>query len=192
VAQSMGQSQWDQSDMQGVPQQGMNAAQVRWHLTPTTGVTSGHTVCNGEEQVLGRFDMVDQKLTVSRAQCLVQVGADGTALIASLGKRPTGLRRRNDAPWYGLAQGYHVLVDGEQVSLDVDSGESFGWQGLPYTAVFTCHKEGGDMGTGYEQGLTQLPYPWIQLVDPEGAVYYANQQTGCATRDPRVPHYPQQ
>ena len=37
-------------------------------------------------QVLGRFDMVEQKDTVSRAQCLVRVNADGSAALFSLGK----------------------------------------------------------------------------------------------------------
>ena len=198
-----GPQQWDasaqqqQQQQQGFPpqqqqQQQGYGAQVRWHLTPAAGVLSGSTLCNGEEMVLGRFDMAEQKLTVSRAQCIVRVAPDGTAVVESLGKRPTGLRRHGNAPWYGISQGYHTLVDGEQIALDMDSGESFGWQGHPYTAIFTAVREGGDMGMEYEQGRSQLPYPWVQLADPNGRIYYSNQQTGVSTWDPRVPYYPQQ
>ena len=55
----------------------------------------------GQEQVLSRFDMAEQKNTVSRAQALVQVAPDGAATLVSLGKRPTGLRRHANAPWCG-------------------------------------------------------------------------------------------
>ena len=40
----------------------------------------------------------------------------------------------------------------------MDSGESFGWQGAPYTAVFTCHLDTGggyNSPQGYEQGYVQ-------------------------------------
>ena len=67
--------------------------QVVWQLAPAFGVFSEYFVRNGEELTLGRFDMLEQKLTVSRAQCVVQVAADGTATLYSFGKRPTGLRR---------------------------------------------------------------------------------------------------
>lgn len=133
-----GQSQWE-PPQSATAQQG-GGASVRLCLVPATGVYGEYFVCNGEEQVLGRHDMAEQKLTVSRAQCLVQVAADGTATVVSLGKRPTGLRRHGGAPWYGLElHATHALLDGEQIALDMDSGESFGWQGQPYTAIFTCH-----------------------------------------------------
>ena len=150
--------------------------QVLWHFQPAWGVHSSYAVRNGEEQVLGRFDMLEQKPTVSRMQCLVRVAADGSARLFSLGKRPTGLRARHGAPWYGLETdptlcNSHVLVPGEQIAVDIDSGESFGWQGTPYTAVFTCHVEQGGMqqpeaggyqqqhgGYGYEQHGQQGGY----------------------------------
>ena len=141
--------------------------------------------------VLGRFDMAEQKLTVSRAQCIVRVAPDGTAVVESLGKRPTGLRRHGNAPWYGISQGYHTLVDGEQIALDMDSGESFGWQGHPYepSSPLSARRRHGH---GVRAGRSQLPYPWVQLVDQNGRIYYSNQQTGVSTWDPRVPYYPQQ
>ena len=134
-----GQSQWEPPTQM----QQSSYGQVAWHFAPTWGVHAQYTVRNGEEQILGRFDMIEEKSTVSRMQCVVQVAADGTATIASLGKRPTGLRAREGAPWYGLEadttrQNVHVLKHGEQIALDIDSGESFGWQGTPYTAVYTC------------------------------------------------------
>ena len=175
---------------QGAQQQRFGAP-VLWHMTPITGAYSEYAVSNGGEQIMGRFDMLEQKLTVSRAQCVVQVLPDGTATISSLGKRPTGLRRHQHAPWYGLSTGQHVLLDGEQIALDMDSGESYGWQGQPYTAIFTCRKEGGDVGVGEApHGPLQLPHPWVQQMDPNGNAFYLNQQTGVATWDPRVPHYP--
>ena len=45
---------------------------------------------------------------------------------------------------------------------------------------------------GLHKGRSQLPYPWVQLADPNGRIYYSNQQTGVSTWDPRVPYYPQQ
>ena len=40
-------------------------------------------------QVLSRWNMFKQKLTVSRVQCVMQVLADGTAVAESRGKGPT-------------------------------------------------------------------------------------------------------
>ena len=44
---------------------------------------------------------------------------------------------------------------------------------------------------GYQQGDSaqqgqpyELPYPWVQLADQNGAVYYSNPQTGEASWDP--------
>ena len=134
-----GVSQWEAP--QGATSQAYGA-QLLYRFVPVAGVFGEYVVRAGEEQVLGRFDMLEEKNTVSRMQCIVQVGADGTATISSLGKRPTGLRRRHGAPWYGLSrEATHVLLDGEEIALDMDSGESFGYQGKPYTAVFTCHVE---------------------------------------------------
>ena len=187
------QQGFPQQQQQGFQQQGYGA-QACWHLVPATGVLSQYSVTNGQEQVLSRFDMAEQKLTVSRVQCLVQVAPDGTATLLSFGKRPTGLRRRVGAPWYGLQEGVHVLLDGEQIALDMDSGEPLGWQGVPYTAVYTVHEEKADIGMGYaqqQQQQQQLPYPWVELVDPNGSVDYSNPQTGAASWDPPQQGYPQ-
>jgi hypothetical protein len=62
----------------------------------------------------------------------------------------------------------------------------------PDAAVFTCEaaQQGGYAQQGQsqqgqtQQGQTQLPYPWVQLADQNGAVYYSNPLTGEASWDP--------
>ena len=133
------------------------------------------------EQVLSRFHMFEQKLTVSRRQAVVQVLADGTAALTSCGRGPTLWRARGGA-WVALQLGDSLLLtDGDQVSVDCNDPEG---------AVFTCQEQsaaqqgGGysQQNGGYEQqgggGYSQLPYPWEQLVDVRGAAYYYQPQTG--------------
>ena len=78
----------------------------------------------GEEQVLSRWNMVRQKLTVSREQCKVAVAADGAALLLSTGRGPTMWRSRAASewpcgPWNALYSGQvRVIEDGDQLSLD--------------------------------------------------------------------------
>ena len=116
---------------------------------------SEYCVRNGEDHVLGRYDMTEQdeksgRWYVSRAQCLVFVAADGTPTLVSIGKNPTGLRAHQAAPWYGLKKNaQHVLVDGEQIALNVSEK----------SAVYTCQlmKDGMAM-SGYPQhGFGQHP-----------------------------------
>ena len=122
-------------------------------LTPTFGVTSEYAVRNGEEQVVGRYDMVDQdgrsgRMYVSRAQCLIQVDGSGRATLTSIGKNPTGLRRRHGAPWYGLSRdATHVLLDGEQIALNVNQAYD------AYTAVFTVQLVRDEMGSMGDMGI---------------------------------------
>lgn len=110
-----GESQW-------FPPQGYGA-QVVWRVVPGSGVDplTEHTIRNGEEQVLGRWDMLQQSVYISRMQCIVQVAADGTATLVSTGKPPTAVRLPNDASWYNiwLSNGERkTLVNGEQIALD--------------------------------------------------------------------------
>lgn len=56
---------------------------------------------NGEMQVLSRWNMAQQKLTVSRVQCAVRVAASGAATLTSCGKGPT-LWRAWGGPWNAL------------------------------------------------------------------------------------------
>jgi len=184
-------------------------------------VGSSGTVVNGyrhvdynlrkhDVQVLSRFNMLQQRLTVSRKQCLVSCLADGSATLTSVGRGAT-LWREQGGPWCSVQMGEGlVLSDGDQVSLDCND---------PNEVVFTCQQKcaaqqgGSQQGEGgyqqgeggYQQGgrqsasqqsgyqqeayaqqappqqaSPQLPCPWEQLADQNGAVYYSNPQTGEA------------
>ena len=162
-----------------------------------------YTLRNGDEQVLSRWNMLKQKLTVSRKQSTVRILNDGTATLTSIGRGPTLWRARGDA-WYELRNGESlVLSDQDQVSLDCND---------PEAAIFTCHDERAVQQDGYAQGgyaqdgyaqdgyaqdgyapngyaqgrQAQLPHPWEQVVDQDG-VYYRNPQTGVTTWDPPQP-----
>ena len=52
-------------------------------------------------QVLSRYNMLKQKLTVSRKQATVSCSADGTATLTSVGRGAT-LWRERGGPWSGL------------------------------------------------------------------------------------------
>jgi hypothetical protein len=131
---------------------------------------------NGEMQVLSRWNMETQKLTVSRMQCKVRVAADGTATLTSCGKGPT-LWRAWDGPWEPLYKGQRqVLADGDQVSLD--------WQ-EPEAAVFSCQVEGPLHHQDQQQQSHGLPDGWATDVDQgSGATYYYNEYTGASQWDP--------
>jgi hypothetical protein len=162
-----GQSQWD-------PPQAEAGAPVLWRIMPAAGVITEYAVRRGEQQVLGCNDLAEQKGTIPDAQCVVQVAADGTATLVSLGSRCTGLRARYGAPSYGLRKDGppHALADGEEIILDV---------GHPESSVFTCQAERGtDSGMGGypQQGGAQLA-GWTTRVDEStGSAYYYNEQTG--------------
>ena len=129
---------------------------------------------NGQVQVLSRWNMARQKLTVSRVQCKVQVSADGTATLTSCGKGPT-LWRAWGGRWVGLDSGERqVLAGGDQVSLDCQD---------PEAAVFTCQV---DTQSDYPQSL---PAGWTTGVDQRsGATYYYHEQTGRSQWEPPVQH----
>tara|TARA_B110001452_G_scaffold138345_1_gene115020 strand:+ start:687 stop:1493 length:807 start_codon:yes stop_codon:yes gene_type:complete len=166
-----------------------------------------YTLRNGAMQALSRWNMQRQRLTVSRVQCEVRVGRDGTATLASCGKGPT-LWRAWGGPWNALYQGgRHALSHGDQLSLD--------WQ-EPEGAVFTCSVEpdyyaeqqqqqqlqqlattvAGYAQQGYHPqpvqaqgsppaGLAALPAGWSTAVDPtSGTVYYVHTSTGHAQWQP--------
>jgi len=124
-----------------------NGVPVSWRIEPFYGVQAmpqyrfpalpkyaylPYTVRNGEDQVLSRWNMLDQKLTVSRVQAVVQVLPDGTAALESRGKGPT-LWRERGGPWYAIQKGERAaLAEGDQVALDPVNPES---------AVFTCQDQ---------------------------------------------------
>jgi len=105
-----------------------------------------YTVNPGADQVLGRYDMAQQKITVSRAQCQVQVGADGTATLYSTGKPVTGFRAQGQYQWEWLNKGEaRYVTEGAQVSLD---------QYEPEGSVFTFQSGQAQQG-GYGQQQQQ-------------------------------------
>lgn len=137
---------------QGGAQQGYGG-QSLWRVDGFSGVTGHATepryqtlpyfVSSGDEVILGRWNMLQPKPTVSRVQALVRLDHDGTPTLISCG-RPATLWRRGGGPWNGLVKGQtHVLADGDQVSLD--------WA-YPEGTVFTCVQLQG----GYQQ---QDAYP---------------------------------
>ena len=165
-----GQSQWEPPPAATPAGFG---AQVIWRVAPFNGVNSEFTVRNGEEQVLGRYDMTEPKTTVSHAQCVLRVGDDGTATLVSVGRCPTSVRPRNGAPCFGLERDYpHALRDFQYIGIDPND---------PWGACYTCQVEKAGMGMdGYaQQG------GWTAAVDEaSGATYYYNGQTGQTQWDP--------
>jgi len=109
----------EQGHCQWEPPEGLGGAQVAWHVLPAVGTLNEYTARNGEEHVLGRWDMAEQSLYVSRAQCLVRVAADGSATLQSIGKPSTLCRARDDARWCHLLKyESRALADGDQISLE--------------------------------------------------------------------------
>ena len=140
----------------------------------------------GDEHVLSRWNMIRQKLTVSRVQAVVRVDGDGTASLISQGKGPTLWRERGRGPWYALDRlACAPLSDGDMVSLD--------WHD-PEAAVFrvTCVvDEQGAYARAHaqqqqqqQQGYAPGPAAWLTGVDERGAVYYYNEQTGQSQWEP--------
>ena len=84
----------------------------------------------GEEKMLSRWNMLEQKQNVAQDQCVVRSTFDGTATLVSLGEAPT-LWRATGGAWSALYQGQEqVLSEGDQVGLDCDDPEG---------AVFVCN-----------------------------------------------------
>ena len=87
----------------------------------------------GEDQVLSRWNMVKQKLTVSRIQCKVDALFDGSATLTSEGRGPTMWKPNGESQWYRLQRGDCApLSPGDQVALD--------WHN-PESAVFTAYQD---------------------------------------------------
>jgi len=118
---------------------------VLWRLASKNPAKPSYSVRNGEEQMLGRLDLPVQKPTISRAQCLVRVHADGTATLDTCGKPPTGVRHAGQ-PWQWLQTGQSFALSEDcQVSLDYSEPES---------AVFTCQLQ---IGKGAKPGMGNTP-----------------------------------
>lgn len=186
---------FDQSSGDGYyDQQQRYNGQVLWNLVGNSGVRgfsiafsgarSGYyqqdyrflpyALRNGEEQVLSRWNMVRQKPTVSRMQCVIQVSLDGVATLTSCGRGPT-LWRQHGGGWVALYNGDYVsLSEGDQVGLD--------WHD-PEAAVFTCYPVAEDNMRYNQYGQQQQPpqaphgdYSAYHQDSYDGQHYYAQQQ----------------
>jgi len=140
-----GAAQWEPPEAAAA----VHGAAVTWWLAPAAGSQNEYLVRNGQEQTLGRYDMLSQNPYISRVQCVVRVAADGTASLASTGKTPTALRAPGGAWWSDLRRDQtHQLADGEQIALDSKNPE--GAYGTVYT-VFCQEDARGQQGDYYAQ-----------------------------------------
>ena len=138
-----GEARWEP------PEQTGGARVLWWDLVPTTGVHStSFRIHPGGKQIIGRFQLIQPDPFLSREQCVVQVGRDGTATVKSIGKPPTMVRADTDAPWYGIEKDQEQpLVDGVQISLasPFSWSREVGWGHSLFTC--RCHVEGADTGS---------------------------------------------
>ena len=200
-----GQQQGFGQQQQGYGSQQQGYGQpVQWRLDALTGVAPmpqyrfpalpkywslPYIVRNREDQVLGRWNMQQESMYVSRVQAMVRVLADGTPTLVGCGKAPTLVRQCNNMQcgmWMELYKGQtHILSDGDQVSLDAQNPEG---------AIFTCRDESGMQqqggygqrgGYGQQQQQQQLPPGWAVYQDEQtGQQYYGNYETGQTQWEP--------
>ena len=137
-----------------------------------------YLVSADEDKVLSRYNMINQKQSVSRGQCKVRVFSGGGALLISRGESPT-LWRRAGGPWNMLYKDEEQsLSDGDQISLDCDDPEG---------AVFVCTAPGGVGGQQQQPAdlTARLDAGWESHVDEaSGQTYYVNSQTGESQWEP--------
>jgi hypothetical protein len=123
-----------------------------WRVVGVSGFTGSYTIRPLEQQSMGRYDMQIGSPYVSRMQCAIQVSADGSAILQSIGKRTTGWRQPGGY-WSWIQKDQMVpLTSGDQVCLD---------QSNPEGAVFACEQGGGGQqqgGYGQQQGQQQSGY----------------------------------
>ena len=189
-----GQSQWEPP--QTALQHPTGTNQVLWRVAGSAGIINRmdrrYNLRRHDEQVLSRYNMLKQKLTVSRKQCLVSCLPDGTATLTSIGRGPT-LWRERGGPWCSVQKGEGLtLTDGDGIALDCNNPEGAAFECLAKRVV--QQGQGGyPQGSRYaQQGQPELPYPWEQLTDQNGHAYYSNPQTGESQWDPpQQGSYPQ-
>jgi hypothetical protein len=182
-----GHSQWEPP--QAVAPQAV-ASQVLWVVAPFEGVRPEFRLRNGEEQVLGRSDMVEENPYVSRAQCLVRVSPDGTATAVALGKAQTYVLKPSAKCSVVLRKDEeHVLGHSDQIALNIGANRGiftvYALQGEDAQNYGRSAPQGAQESGHAQHGQPQLPAPWEQLIDPStGAAYYYNGQTGESSWEP--------
>jgi hypothetical protein len=169
---SKSQAVWSVGGVRGVS--GFTYREGSAHLDPYRDLP--YTVCTSNDIVLGRWNMVAQKIHVSREQCKVKVAGDGTATLISCGKPPTLWRSRTAVSWDALLKwDEKPLSDGDMISLDAQDRDA---------AVFVVERA---VQQGDSAGYAYLPAGWLQGVDEAtGEPFYYNEQTGQSQWD-----YPQ-
>jgi len=126
--------------------------QLLVRVVPTVGVICNgrpeamqveYTVRNGQEQVLGRYDMAIQNPYISRAHCFIRVAEDGVATVSATGKLATAVRQPG-YDWQKVRPDQtHLLVNGHEIALDPKA---------PENAVFTVYLEDGQQHGYVPQG----------------------------------------
>ena len=77
-----------------------------------------YTLRNGDEQVLSRWNMMQESGYVSRMQCLVKILPDGTPMLTSIGKAPTLVRTRG-GPWQPLYNRQQQYPDAVEACVEI-------------------------------------------------------------------------
>ena len=108
--------------------------------SPGPTLDGSYSIGNGEQQVLGRYDMAQTRgrpaYYVSRQQCLIEVAPDGQAILTSIGKPPTGWRPGPEQPWRWVRKKSKPVVLNSGAQLSLNKYEEYG-------AIFTCLQQAG-------------------------------------------------
>ena len=122
--------------------------------------------------------------------CLaVTAAALRPSLASALGPPRGGRAQRASrlvAQEQGLPAGWRSGFDqksGTTYYVNEQTGESQ-WEPPPQQGGYAQQGGSAQQSGSAQQGQPQLPYPWEQLADQNGAVYYSNPQTGEASWDP--------
>ena len=106
-----------------------------WSVVPTVNVHSQYSVSNGEQLVLGRFDMTIQNPYISEVQCLLKVEPNGAATLSTVGQASSAVRGPCGRWAKVRPDQTHLLHDGYEIALETKN---------PENAVFTvyCQQDG--------------------------------------------------
>lgn len=180
--------QYGQQQQYGGQQMGgqqMGGQQSQWRVDAVVGVTGmpqqrfpskpkfwtmPYFVSNGENQILGRWNLMQPSPYVSRCQAMVKVLPDGTPILIGCGKNPCYWRSQNGMWNYLYRRQTVTLENGLQISLDCAN---------PEAAIVTCTvangMQPGGMQGGFQQqgGMQQMGYP-----PQQGGGGYPQQQQG--------------
>ena len=161
-----------------------------WHVFPRDGatgmITTEYFVERGQQQALGRYDMVEyegQKMHIAPDQCVVVAAEDGSCLyVYAQGTTPTGWRTSPYEQWTWMQPGESVaLENGHKVSLDYQYPESavFKFQRSGWAQEYGMQGSGmlGQSGGQY-QGQYQGGYGQQQQGYGQQQQGYGQQQQG--------------